>query len=128
MKILAITVALLLSSTAFAQTMPPAEPTSPTTSPAEMPPMGETSAAPPAGTSMPVEPSAPPTTEAPMTSDATPTPPAPQTQMPTMGQPTAMPAPAPQAEYPRCSRTVVDQCIQSPARERDTKRRPRRSR
>jgi hypothetical protein len=31
------------------------------------------------------------------------------------------PPPAAQAEYPRCSRTVTDQCVQNSARESDTK-------
>jgi hypothetical protein len=38
----------------------------------------------------------------------------------------AAPPPPPQADYPRCSKTVTDQCIQSSAGERDTKRKRRR--
>lgn len=32
------------------------------------------------------------------------------------------PAPEPRASYPRCSRTVTDNCVQSEARARDTRR------
>lgn len=108
MKILAITAALLLSSAAFAQSTPPGESASPSMPATEMPAPVEAQTAP----SMPDSMSTPATPAAPLE--------------PTMAQPVAAPMPAPQAEYPRCSRTVVDQCMQGAARERDTKRRPRR--
>ncbi len=112
MKYLAITAALLFSSTAFAQSTPSAEPASPSMPMPEMPPTGEMSAPP----AMPAAPDAPMTT--PATPDAMPE----QAMM----QPPAAPAPVTQTDYPRCSRTVVDQCIQGASRERDTKRKPRR--
>lgn len=130
MKYLAITAAFLLSSAAFAQSTPPAEPASPSMTAPEMPPAGETPAAPSAGPAMPANPSTSTMPEGqtaptmPTASDATANPTMPEQS--TMQTPAA-PAPTAQAIYPRCSRTVVDQCIQGSARERDTKRRSRRS-
>ena len=44
----------------------------------------------------------------------------------TMPAPTATGTPMAAGTYPRCSRTVVDQCVQGPGRERDTRRSRRR--
>ena len=105
MKILAFTAALMLSGAAFAQATPPTEPAPPAMPAPETPPTGE----------MPAAPAAPAVPEAAMPAPA-----------PTMAPMAAAPAPAAQTEYPRCSATVTDQCIQGPARERNTKRARRR--
>ncbi len=103
MKTLAFTFALLLSGAATAQTTPPAEPAMPAPAPtgdAPMPPTTPEAAQPPMQTPM----------------ETMPAPAA-----PTMAPMTASPAPAAQAEYPRCSKSVTDQCVQSSAREADVK-------
>ncbi len=99
MKILAFTTALMLSGAALAQATPPPEPAPPAMPAPETPPTGEMPAA-PAEPAMPAPAAAPAPVMAPMP---------------------AAPPPTAQAEYPRCSKTVTDQCIQSSARESDTK-------
>ena len=102
MKILAFTASLMMSGAALAQATPPPEPAAPAMPAPETPPAVETPTAP--------------------TEQAMPAPAAPAAApAPTMAPMAAAPAPAPQAEYPRCSRTVTDQCIQSSARESDTR-------
>lgn len=109
MKILALSIALTVGGAANAQMTPPAEPATTQAPATETQPTGE----------MPIPPSAT-VTQAP---DA-PTAPAPASQM---ALPAATPPPAGQAEYPRCSKTITDQCVQGSGGERDTKRKRRRS-
>ena len=130
MKYLAMTAALMLGSTALAQTTPPSTPAMPgaaASPPSDAPamPSPETTApVDPATAAPPEAPTSPPMTTAPdaMASPATPSATVPD---PAMAQAPAAPISA-QTSYPPCSRTVVDQCIQGSARERNTKRRARR--
>lgn len=127
MRMIAITAALLIGSAAVAQTTTP-----PASDAGATPPAGEPMMAPSAGEPMqapsapmppsgdPSMPSVPPAPGAPMD----PAMPAPAGGQPTMGSMTPTPAPVAQAEYPRCSATVTDQCQQGATR--STKRRPRR--
>ena len=105
MKILALTAALMLSGTAFAQATPPADPTTPAMPAPGTSPAGEMPASAPISAPEAMPSAQPAQAMAPMV---------------------VAPPPTAQAEYPRCSRTVVDQCIQGSARERNTKRARRR--
>ncbi|WP_162987178.1 hypothetical protein [Sphingomonas paeninsulae] len=91
MKSLVFVAALMMGSAAVAQMAPP----------------------PPADAGTMSAPAEPDSTMAP--------PPAAPPQGATMAPMAAPAAPAPQASYPRCSRTVTDGCTQSSARESDTK-------
>lgn len=129
MKSLAFAATILLSSAAFAQTT-----TTDQSQPGSQMPTSEMPA--PVGEATPATPAMPATPADPATGPATPSdgamPASPSAQanaspgMPVMAPMAATPAPAAQAVYPRCSRTVVDQCQQGPSRERDTKRSRRR--
>ena len=113
MKTLILSAAVLLAGTAFAQ-MPSSDPAP---MPAEAP--SAPSAPMPAPTDVPTPPATPAAPDMSTSSMPAPAP------APTMAPMAPNPPPAAQAEYPRCSKTVTDQCIQGPSGERDTKRRRR---
>lgn len=119
MKMYLLAAAALIAAPTFAQTMPPAPPapadqTMPAPADQTMtPPAGQTMPADPAMPAPPAPPADPAMTPAPADPAMMPPPPAaPGTGGVVFGQPTMTPpTPAP-AEYPRCSRTVTDGCVQ----------------
>ena len=121
MKTLTLAAALMLGTAAFAQTTPQSTmPQSGTTTPDTMGTAGTTTGTmqtPPTDTG-----TMPSTTGTMGTNGTTGT----TDSSATMAAPAATATPMAAGTYPRCSRTVVDQCIQGPGRERDTPRSRRR--